>query len=361
MKATTRRRLMAGLGTAAGAAALAACGSGETGGAAPKSSGPVALETWHVIAPGPTFDAFKALLDDYSAAHPGTTFPLTQLEGSSLQSAGYQGKITSAIASGTPPDVLHMNRPPEFGEAGMLTQMNDFIKKDKSFNQGDFFEGPWARCEFFGRVWGVPVICDDRGLWFNKALFKEAGLDPNKPPKTWNDLEQAAVQLTRKSGSGYDRIGYIPLYGNVELYSYVYMNGGDVIKYTGSDKADVMFNKPNAVEAAEELVKLYDRVGGYDNVVAYQNTFQGGAQSPFFTGQLAMMRNGSWITGDLKGSVAAAWSDGAGAAASGVRGRRRAAGSEARPCPQTASLQVGPQTPRQEPHTSLRTDPRWSS
>jgi multiple sugar transport system substrate-binding protein len=300
----SRRRVMNALaagGTAAGVgAAFAACSSGETGGTAPKSSGPVALETWHTIGPGPTFDAFKALLDDYAAAHPGTTFPLTQLEGSSLQSAGYQGKITAAVASGTPPDVLHMNRPPEFGEAGMLAQLNDFIKKDKSFNQADFFEGPWARCEFFGRVWGVPVICDDRGLWFNKALFKEAGLDPNKPPRTWNDLEQAAVQLTRKSAGGYDRIGYIPLYGNVELYSYIYMNGGDVVKYTGSDKAEVVFNKPDAVEAAEAVVKLYDRVGGDDDDVAFQKTFQGGAQSPFFTGQLAMMRHGSWITGDLK-------------------------------------------------------------
>src|SRR6266536_5132037 len=145
----SRRRVMKTLaagGAAAGVGAvLAACGSSETGGAAPKSSGPVALDTWHTIAPGPTFDAFKALVDDYSAAHPGTTFPLTQLEGSSLQSAGYQGKITAAVASGTPPDILHMNRPPEFGEAGMLTQLNDLIKKDKNFNQGDFFEGPWAR------------------------------------------------------------------------------------------------------------------------------------------------------------------------------------------------------------------------
>lgn len=291
------RGLMAG-GTGGLALALAAC-SGES--RAPQAgSQPVALDTWHTIGPGPTLDAFQALLDDYSAAHPGTTFPLTQLEGSSLQSAGYQGKITAAIASGTPPDILHMNRPPEFGEAGMLTQLNDLIKKDKSFNQGDFFDGPWARCEFFGRVWGVPVICDDRGLWFNKALFKEAGLDPSKPPKTWDELEKAAVQLTRKTGSGYDRIGYIGLYGNVELYSYIYMNGGEVVRYSGQDNAEVMFNKPNAVEAAEELVKLYDRMGGYDDVVAYQKTFQGGAQSPFFVGQLAMMRNGSWISGDLK-------------------------------------------------------------
>ena len=133
------------------------------------SAAPVALDLWHTHGPGIVFDTFKSVLDDYHPLKPNVTFKLTFIAGSSASMAGgYNDKITAAIAAGTPPDVLHMNRPPEFGESGLLAEMSGYAKRDKTFNTGDFFAAPWARCTFFDRVWGVPVICDDRGIWINQ-------------------------------------------------------------------------------------------------------------------------------------------------------------------------------------------------
>jgi multiple sugar transport system substrate-binding protein len=284
---------MSGLATAAGAGVLAACG-GEP---APKvSTAPVELELWHTHTPGVVLDGFTSVLDDHKAAKPGTTFKLTFIAGSSASMAGgYNDKITSAIAAGTPPDVLHMNRPPEFGEAGLLTEMSGYIKKDKAFNAGDFFEGPWARCTFFDRVWGVPVICDDRAIWINKKVVQEAGLDPSKPPKTWADMEQWAQRLTKLSGTTLERVGFVPVgIGNCDLYSWILANGGDIVKVT-PEKAEIQFNKQPGIEAAEWLGKMYDRIGGFDAWDGFRKNFQGQAQDPFFVGQVPMKRDGSFF------------------------------------------------------------------
>lgn len=299
--AVTMRRRKALSGTlalgAAGPAVLAACGLGSSGGTPAASTAPVELDLWHThSSPGVAFDAFKSVQDDYRGVKPNVTFRLTYIAGSSASmSGGYNDKITAAIAAGTAPDVLHMNRPPEFGEAGLLTELGSYIKKDKSFNTGDFFEGPWARCTFFDRVWGVPVICDDRAIWINKRVYQEAGLDPAKPPKTWAEMEQAAQRLIRTGGNGLERVGFLPVdVGNTDLYSWIYANGGDIVTVT-PDKAEIQFNKPPAVEAADWLVKMFDRVGGYDVWAAFKKNFQGQAQDPFFVGQLGMKRDGSFF------------------------------------------------------------------
>ncbi|HEU5318233.1 MAG TPA: ABC transporter substrate-binding protein [Chloroflexota bacterium] len=304
--AMTRRRLVGRFAAAGGAIALTAaataCGAGAQESAPSVDAKPVELETWHThTVPSVSFEGFQAVLDDYKKLRPNTSFKLTFIAGSSASMAGgYNDKITSAIAAGTPPDVLHMNRPPEFGEAGLLTELGQYIKKDKTFNAGDFFEGPWARCTFFDRVWGIPVICDNRAIWINKAAYVEAGLDPSKPPKTWNEMEQAAQKLTKTGPGGLERVGFLPVdVGNADLYSWIYANGGDIVTVT-PDKADIGFNKPAAVEAADWLVRMFDRVGGYDNWAAFKKNFQGQAQDPFFQKQLAMKRDGSFFLSTVR-------------------------------------------------------------
>ena len=303
--ARTRRLVLGGAalgGAALASAAPAACAPGGGRRGPPAGAAPVELDLWHThTVPGPAFDGLGAALDEYRADKPQVSFKLTFVPGSSASMAGgYNDKITAAIAAGTPPDVLHMNRPPEFGEAGLLTELGAFIKRDRAFNAADFFEGPWARCTFFDRVWGIPVICDDRAIWLNKALFREAGLDPTRPPKTWAEMEEAAQRLTKRVGGALERVGFVPVgIGNAELYSWIYANGGEIVRVT-PEKAEIQFNKPPAVEAAEWLVKMYDRIGGVDAWEAFRKNFQGQAQDPFFVGQVAAKRDGSWFLATVK-------------------------------------------------------------
>lgn len=63
-----------------------------------------------------------------------------------------------------------------------------------------------------GDVWGLPVIVDPHfGLIYNKRLFREAGLDPERPPATIDDLDAMFAPLTRRSpDGGLQQIGVTP-------------------------------------------------------------------------------------------------------------------------------------------------------
>ncbi len=61
-----------------------------------------------------------------------------------------------------------------------------------------------------GRMWGYPQYgIDVYGLTWNKDQFKEAGLDPEKPPRTWAEFREYAKKLTRRDAQGnITRVGY---------------------------------------------------------------------------------------------------------------------------------------------------------
>ena len=53
-----------------------------------------------------------------------------------------------------------------------------------------------------GKTWGIPFQRSTMVLYWNKELFKEAGLDPNKPPATWAEMLAFAQKLTKRDASG---------------------------------------------------------------------------------------------------------------------------------------------------------------
>ena len=59
-----------------------------------------------------------------------------------------------------------------------------------------------ANSQTGGKTWGVPFQRSTVVMYWNKEAFKEAGLDPNKPPQTWADLKTAATKLTKKDAGG---------------------------------------------------------------------------------------------------------------------------------------------------------------
>jgi len=257
------------------------------------------LLVWHTMGGGTPLEAFEALLAEYSEQHPQISFELTMVPGSS-EVGPYQEKITTAIAGGTPPDLLHMNFPPQFGEAGMLIALNDFVDVTPGFDADDYFEGAWYRNTWRDKIWGLPVLVDCRALWWNKAIFEEVGLDPEVPPKTWSDLEEMSLKCnTVTTGGDIERIGYIPTYGNDHFYGWNYCNGGELLEQK-PDKDYVVFNNDTGVETLSWMVKITDSNGGIGAISAFREGFLSGADSPFFIGAVAMMINGVWVLDEVK-------------------------------------------------------------
>ena len=112
-------------------------------------------------------------------------------------------------------------------------------------------------------------------------------MDPDTPPKTWDELLEYSKKLTKADAKGnLTQIGFIPNFGNSWLYLYGFQNGGT---FLSEDGKTAMLNDPKIVEALDFMVKGYDAVGGAKKVNAYASTFQGETNDPFLTGKVAML------------------------------------------------------------------------
>ena len=84
-----------------------------------------------------------------------------------------------------------------------IVPFDAFVKtpQDKAWLDG-FYKAFMANSQTDGKTWGIPFQRSTVVMYYNKELFKEAGLDPNKPPTNWAELKEAATKLTKKDASG---------------------------------------------------------------------------------------------------------------------------------------------------------------
>jgi len=196
-------------------------------------------------------------------------------------------KILPAVAGNVPPDVSILDRfqVASYAARGAFLDLDEWAERDGIF-EGDFFQAPWLECLYNDRLYAVPYDTDVRILYYNKALFREAGLDPDKPPKTWKELEEYSEVLTERRRDGrLDQVGYVPIWGNTGLYLYGWQKGG---RFLSEDGRTVTLNHPRNVEALEWILKVVDDYG-ISGLLSLQTGFGADAQNPFITGKIAMI------------------------------------------------------------------------
>jgi multiple sugar transport system substrate-binding protein len=121
-------------------------------------------------------------------------------------------------------------------------------------------------------------------LFYNKDAFKEAGLDPTKPPATWKELEEFARKLDVKLDGKYTRIGFYPLFGGFGAPSWM-KNADNGIGYV--EDGELKINTPNKVKAVEWLAD-WQKHYGKKTIQNYQAEFSNGQTNPFIAGKVAM-------------------------------------------------------------------------
>lgn len=223
-------------------------------------------------------------------------------------------RLLSAVAGGVPPDVVVFDRFAigEWAARGALTDMRPFLDaqpKDDPYriNLDEFYE--WAVSEAMYApprsneppgIFGIPTTADIRVLYSNADLLRQEGLvdaqgNP-RPPRTWDELREYANRLTRfqepgNRTSGITRLGFAPNFGNSWLYLYAWQAGGEFLDPT---RTRVTMDSPPVVRALQFMVDVYDDLGGFPRVSAFESSFQGGELDPFLRGQLAMKIDGDW-------------------------------------------------------------------
>ena len=109
-------------------------------------------------------------------------------------------KIAQAMASGEVPDLMGMDLiyAPQFEAAGQLEDITDLIGDDPTLATAS--PGHMAVSTYEGRLYGVPLYADVSALFWNKDLFRQAGLDPEKPPTSLAEIREYADKITALGG-----------------------------------------------------------------------------------------------------------------------------------------------------------------
>lgn len=208
----------------------------------------------------------------------------------------YRDKLLVATAAGTPPDVSVIDQiwSAEFPAAGFVIPLDKYIAKSKIVKRDAFFPGAWDSAVYKGKVWGIPF---DVGVWafvyYNRDMFRKAGLDPNKPPVYWDELLEYGKLLTRDTnGDGeIDQWG-LPLYGAKDeatictTDAFIFSNGGSILSRDFSKC--VLGNK-----ASVDALKFYKSLQKISPPGAVSRTAED-AFKIFTAGKAAMHLYGEW-------------------------------------------------------------------
>jgi len=208
--------------------------------AAPRTT----LEFW-TISLQPFFTDFvQGLVAGYERTAPGL-----QVRWVDVQMQAVEQKLLAAIAGGVPPDVVNLNV--EFtvriAEKGALLDMDGAVP---ATDRAKYFEGLWASARYRGRTYGIPWYIAPPVLFYNSDLFRQAGLDPLRPPDTEDGLIEAARRIKDRTKV----YGFMPLIDGTRLMHRFLENG---LPMLSQDGRRAVFNSPAHVAYLAKYVDLF--------------------------------------------------------------------------------------------------------
>ena len=251
------------------------------------STAPTKLTIWVGWSAGHELTSFQKLIDEYNRTHKNVSVKVV---------GGIDdNKIVAAIRSGTAPDVVSSFNSYNVGNycgSGGWIDLSSLMKKD-SIPPSLFPKATWYYTGYAGKHCALPLLADVYGLYYNKKLFKAAGI--KSPPKTMSELAADAKKLTVRDKSGKITIaGFDPSIGFYENTPerWIQAYGG---KWIDSKGHSLIGKDPAWAKWARWQKSLVDWFG-YSNLVRYQaqpiDEFT--PSQAFETGKLAMNFDGEW-------------------------------------------------------------------
>ena len=192
-------------------------------------------------------------------------------------------KLPAAVSTGTGPSFMlaGIELINEYANNGMLEDIGDFWDVTGT-NKDNFYENVLAKSYVNGTQYGVPMQYNLQYLYYNKDMFKDAGLDPETPPTTFAELEEAAKALTDSSKGTYG----IALPTDYGYYvQYLWGNGGDVINTSTDENLLISDENKETLQWLQDLAKEGVSPAGISAAEA---------DTMFQSGQVAMEMSGPW-------------------------------------------------------------------
>ncbi len=241
-------------------------GSAETkdGGAANAGSGESSKDTLHltfyypVNVGGSTAQLIEDMCKEFNAENP-------EIEVEPVYTGNYDDTVTklqTAVQGGTPPEVFVSLATQRFTMAstGMAMPLDDLIAADGDGKEyiEDFLPGFMEDSYVDGKIYSIPFQRSTMVMFYNKDAFREVGLDPEKPPTTWDELVEYGQKLTNENRYG---VG-LPLNSGSAQWAFTgfcLQNSENGENLMTEDGKQVMFDTPGNIEALQFWLDLQNK------------------------------------------------------------------------------------------------------
>ncbi|KMW60720.1 Inositol transport system sugar-binding protein [Candidatus Rhodobacter oscarellae] len=189
-----------------------------------------------------------------------------------------QEKAITLASAGDPVGLAYLGSRtlPQLADAGLIVPVEMSEAEQNSYEPSVL-----STVKFNGGIWGLPRAFSTKGIFFNKAILEEAGLDMPNGPQTWDDMIVAAKAITENTDAKALGIPAASFDNTMHAFlNFIYSNGGEVINSDG----EVVFNSPEVIETFQ----FYKDMAAYaqEGPVAYDR----GKLEPLFSeGKVAMI------------------------------------------------------------------------
>jgi multiple sugar transport system substrate-binding protein len=194
-------------------------------------------------------------------------------------------ELIRALATGSPPDLVVINDPDlaSYSSQGQFTDLTDRIAASKVIDVSRYFKGPQTSDKWKGRQYSLAREVNTLGLYYNVEMFKAKGLDPDKPPTTWNEVRAAAEKLVdpAKNVFGLGFCAHQSEQATFQWLPWLWQAGGSIDK----------LGEPEAAEALNFWADMVQRKLTSRDVI---NQPQGEVINAFLAGSYAMAVGGPW-------------------------------------------------------------------
>ncbi|MBZ0307992.1 MAG: extracellular solute-binding protein [Anaerolineae bacterium] len=214
----------------------------------------VTIDWWHISTNTNERAFWDKVAADYMAANPNVEIELTVLE-----NEAFKARLVTVMQAGEPPDLFQSWGGGvlwAFAEAGLLRDITPELEANDSEWKNSFTAQ--AALNLFskdGAYYGVPWSWGAVGLFYNKALFAEAGLDPENPPATWEEF-LAAVQQLKDAGITPITVGELEKWPGHFWWVYLAIRLGGEEAFLAAYNREGAFTDEPFVQAGEYLNQL---------------------------------------------------------------------------------------------------------
>jgi sn-glycerol 3-phosphate transport system substrate-binding protein len=280
MSQKTVRRVFAALAVAAASMILPQTTAAQA---------PVEISFYYPIAVGgripKIIDGFAA---DFEKENPG-------IKVKPIYSGTYQDTITkalTAVKSGEPPvtSILLSTDMYTLIDEDAIAPFDDLIKtpEDQAWLKS-FYPAFMENSQTGGKTWGIPFQRSTIVLYWNREMFKDAGLDPNRAPANWKEMQEYAQKLTKRDASGKVTQWGLQIPSSGFPYwlfqAFAIENGVNLMNAAGTE---TYYDKPEVIEALAYWVDLVRKHKAHpEGIVEWGTT-----PKDFFEKKMAMM----WTT-----------------------------------------------------------------